>query len=244
MRLFIEKIARKIYIGWLYPHSRISYSQNGEDLILKDLFSRIGVKNPSYLDVGANEPFFISNTYLLYSKGSRGVCIEPNPWLYKKFKRKRKGDICINAGIAFDEKREADFYLFSKDASGLGTFSKEDAEFWEHTGNAIVGKHKPEAIIKMPLADINEVMGKYFSPHPNLISLDVEGLDLAIIKTIDFQKFRPEVFCVETLGYAPDNKENKNNELISYLLSQGYFIYADTYINSIFCRKEVYKAIQ
>ncbi len=242
MRLFIEKVFRKIQSS-IYPHSRISYSQNGEDLIIRDLFSRLGIQYPTYLDIGANEPFSISNTYLLYSKGSKGVCIEPNPGLFKKFRAKRKNDTCINAGIAFDEKREASFYVFPEEANGLGTFSKKDAEFWETTGNAAIGKFKINEVINIPLIDINEVMGQYFSPHPNFISIDVEGLDLPILQLIDFTKYQPEVFCVETLGYAANNKENKNTELISFLESKGYFVYADTFINTIFCRKASYKAL-
>ena len=244
MRLFIEKVLRKIFSGYLFPHTRISYSQNGEDIIIKDLFARMGIKHPSYLDIGSNEPFLISNTYLLYSKGSKGVCIEPNPYLYKKFKSKRKNDTCINAGIAFDEKVEADFYLFPKEANGLGTFSKQEAEFWKTTGNARVGRYKIEAVITMPLVRIDDVMQKHFSPHPNFISLDVEGLDLAILRTIDFNRFKPEVICVETLGYAANDKETKNRELIDFLISKGYFVYADTYINTLFCSREAYKAAQ
>ncbi len=242
MRLLIEKIFRKIYIR-LFRHSKISYSQNGEDLIIKDLFSHLGICQPSYLDIGANEPFLISNTYLFYSKGSKGVCIEPNLYLYKKFIRQRERDTCINAGIAFDEKTEADFYQFPKEANGLGTFSKQEAVFWETTGNEKVGKYKVEAIIKTPLVSINDIMEKYFKQHPNFISLDVEGLDLEILQTIDFIKYKPEVFCVETLGYSNDNKETKNKTLINLLESKGYFVYADTYINTIFCRKEIYKAL-
>jgi FkbM family methyltransferase len=244
MRLLIEKIIRKIYSGYLYPHTKVSYSQNGEDLIIKDLFARLRIENPSYLDIGANEPFQISNTYLLYSKGSKGVCVEPNLYLYKKFKRKRKRDTCINAGIAFNEQTEADFYLFPNEANGLGTFSKEEADFWETTGNVNIGKYKVEAVIKTPLININELMGKHFSSHPNFISLDVEGLDLAILKTIDFEKYQPEVFCIETIGYLDNDRECKNKELINFLESKGYFVYADTYINSIFCRKESYKTLQ
>lgn len=244
MRLFIEKSFRKIYSDFLFPHSRISYSQNGEDLIIRDLFNRLKIATPNYLDIGANEPVFISNTYLLYTKKSKGVCIEPNLYLYKKFKHKRKKDICINAGVAFDGKTEADFYLFSKEASGLGTFSKEEAEFWETKGNSVIGKHKVEAIIKTPLVNINDIMEKYFSPHPNFISLDVEGLDLQILQTINFEKFKPEVFCVETLGYENNDKEIKNTVLISFLERNGYFIFADTYINTIFCRKDIFHTLQ
>lgn len=243
MRLFIEKVLRKIYTGWLYPYTRISYSQNGEDLIIRDLLHRLRIKSPTYLDIGANEPFKISNTYLLYSKGNRGVCVEPNVHLYKKMLQKRPGDTCINAGIAFDEKREADFYLFPKEANGLGTFSKSEAEFWEQTGNERVGKYKVEKVVSVPLIDINEVMGKYFSPHPNFISIDVEGLDLQLLQSIDFTKYKPEVFCVETLAYSGSEKEVKNTALINFLTDRGYFVFADTYINTIFCRKDSYTAL-
>lgn len=242
MRLLVEKTIRKIFSGYLYPYSRVSYSQNGEDIIIRDLFARIGIKQPSYLDIGSNEPFYISNTYLLYTKGSKGVCVEPNPSLHKKFKKKRPRDICLNAGIAFNNETSADFYMFSGKASGLSTFSKEEAEFWEKTGNTVVGKHKIESVVKVRLLQINEIISQYFSPHPNFISLDVEGLDLAILETIDFGKHKPEIFCIETLGYAENDKETKNKPLIDFMISKGYFLYADTYINGIFCREDVYKA--
>lgn len=243
MRLFIEKLIRRIYTGYLFPYTRISYSQNGEDIIIKDLFARLGISRPTYLDIGANEPFYISNTYLLYSKGSSGVCIEPNSYLFKKFLKKRKRDICIHAGIAFNDLTEADFYQFPKKANGLGTFSKEEAEFWEKSGNERIGKFKIESIIKTKLVNVNEVMGQYFSPHPNFVSLDVEGLDLAILNTIDFNRFKPEVFCIETIGYTANNKEKKNIVINNFLESKGYFLYADTFINSIFCRKDAYKSL-
>lgn len=244
MRLFIEKVLRRIYTGFIFPYTKVSYSQNGEDIIIKDLFAKLGIKKPSYLDIGANEPFSISNTYLFYSKGSTGVCIEPNPHLFKTFKHKRGKDICINAGIAFDDKSEADFYLFPKEANGLGTFSKEEAEFWESTGNSVIGKYRIESVLRIPLVNINDVIKEYFNPYPNFISLDVEGLDLAILKTLDFTTYKPDVFCIETIGYTNNDKETKNYNLISFLESKGYFVYADTYINTIFCRKEIYKAIQ
>jgi hypothetical protein len=132
--------------------------------------------------------------------------------------------------------------MFPDNVSGLGTFSKEEATFWETTGNAVVGKHKVASIIKIPLLTINSLMEIYFSPHPNLLSLDVEGLDLAILKTIDFSRFHPEVICVETLGYGENDKEFKNRDIISFLESNGYFVYADTYINTIFCRTKIYRA--
>ncbi|MBI5372028.1 MAG: FkbM family methyltransferase [Sphingobacteriales bacterium] len=238
----IKAFLKKWLARAVFPHLRSSYSQSGEDIILCDLFSRLGIDRPSYLDIGANEPVALSNTYRLYKRGSRGVCLEPNPRLYRKFLSKRKGDTVLNAGVAFDNRTEADYYLFEGNAHGFSTFSKADADFWVHTGNEKVGRFKIESVIRTPLLSINEILQKHFPSHPNLISIDVEGLDLQILKMIDFSSCQIEVICVETLVYKENNKETKNDELINFLKEAGYFRYADTYINTIFCRKEAYKA--
>src|ERR1043165_8555860 len=76
-----------------------SFSQVGEDRIVHFLFQSLGIDKPSYIDIGANNPVLDSNTYYFYLLGSTGVIIEPDPELYKKLRRKRRKDICINAGI-------------------------------------------------------------------------------------------------------------------------------------------------
>ena len=236
-------IIKRILARNIFPHLRSSYSQSGEDIIICDLFSRLGINKPTYFDIGCNEPVALSNTYRLYKRGSTGVCIEPNPRLYKKFSKKRRKDITINAGIAFDSRKEAEYYLFADNAHGFSTFSKEDADFWVNIGNDKVGRFKIEKVLKLPLFSINEILATKFSECPNFISLDVEGLDLQILKSIDFEKYQPDVFCVETLIYTSNNKEEKNTQIIQFMESNGYFIYADTYINTIFCKKQSYKAL-
>lgn len=243
----IKKIlvpVKTILVKLFFRHIRRSYSQSGEDIIISDLFTRLGIIHATYLDIGANEPVSLSNTYRLYTMGSSGVCVEPNPILFKKLQTKRKRDTCLNTGVAFDERKEADYYMFSDNLHGLNTFSKEEAAFWENTGNEQIGKHKIEKTIRMKLVDINELMQKYFNPYPNLVSIDVEGLDLEILKTINFDRFKPEVFCIETLQFQGNNKESKNRQLIGFLEEKGYFVYADTYINSILCLKSVYTALR
>lgn len=232
---------KKLLINSFFPHIRSSYAQSGEDIIICDLFSRLGISNPSYLDIGANDPVSLSNTYRLYKRGSKGVCMEPNPVMFKKIVAERKRDMCINAGVAFDDNREADFYMFTQKAHGLNTFSKADADFWEHTGSESLGKFKVEKVVKTPLIAVNDIMSKYFSPHPNLVSIDVEGLDLQIAKMINFDLYKPEVFCIETLQHIGVKQEVKNKQLIDFFVSKDYFVYADTYINTIFCRRDAYK---
>lgn len=205
------------------------------------MFSRLGIKTPRYLDIGANEPVALSNTYRLYTRGSRGVCVEPNPVLAAKLVEKRKGDTVLQSGVAYNESREADYFVFPHALHGLNTFSREEARFWEETGNSEIGRSKVEKVIRMKLIDINELMEKYFTNGPDFVSLDVEGLDLDILKTIDFNRYRPHAFCIETLRFEKDDKESKNEEIIRFMTGKGYFIYADTYINTIFCHRDSYK---
>jgi hypothetical protein len=136
-------------------------------------------------------------------------------------------------GVGITSDTEAPFYVMS--SSTLSTFSKEEAERMVSNG-----KEKIEEVITIPLITFAEVIRGYMSSCPNFISLDVEGLDLAILKTIDFSVYRPEVFCLETLTYTEDNSEEKIMPTIEFMLGKGYFIYADTYLNTIFVDKDAW----
>jgi FkbM family methyltransferase len=232
----MKNLFRKIITRYILPDSQVAYAQSGEDLILAHLFYKAGIQHPSYLDIGANHPAFISNSYYFYLRGSTGVCIEPNPYLYKKIKKTRPKDIVINAGVGITEEAEADFYLFPDSAHGLSTFSKAEADYWGKEGMKNAGKIAYEKVITVPLVTINSIIEKHFRDCPDFISLDVEGLDLAILKSLDYTRYSPKVICVETLLYGANQRETKNEEVINFLKGKGYVIYADTYVNTIFTK--------
>jgi FkbM family methyltransferase len=210
-----------------------SYSQCGEDLIIKFIFYVLGNPNPSYVDIGAYHPKKFSNTFLFYDSGSTGVCIEPDPYLLKIYAKKRLRDICLNVGVGVGESKAADFFVFS--VKTLNTFSEGEAN------KCIAYGQKLEKVIQVPLANINSILQQYFSDKaPNFISLDIEGLDFEVIQSFDFSKYRPEVFCIETLTYSEDKSERKIVDIIEYMKSQEYFVYADTYINTIFVDKNAW----
>lgn len=227
---FIWLQYKKIYKTSLlrYP----SYSQAREDVIVNILFKSFGVTQFSYLDIGANHPDFISNTYLFYKQGCRGVCVEPNRRLYEKHRRVRPEDVCLNVGVGVDEQREADFYLFTGLADGLSTFSKKEADHWANVGMKGVGCFKPEKVIKIPLMPINEIIAT--TRVPDFLSIDVEGMDLSVLKTLDFNKYMIKCICVETLRYNQDGQTFRDTELMTFMKSAGYSVYADTGINTIY----------
>ncbi|MEO8765033.1 MAG: FkbM family methyltransferase [Ginsengibacter sp.] len=225
---------RKLVNKVILPHSQLTYAQSGEDLILSNLFYKLSIDKPSYVDIGANHPSYISNTYYFYLRGSRGVCVEPNLFLFEKIKKLRKGDTVLNVGAGFDDQTEADFYLFPESAHGLSTFSKVEAEYWKTTGMKKVGKIAYEKVIKVQLLNINTILNEYCKKVPDFISIDVEGLDLAILQSLDFNLYEPKVFIVETLKYDGNQKEFKNQEIIDFMTAKGYDVYADTHVNTIF----------
>jgi len=225
---------KKILNLW-EKHSHTSYAQSGEDRIISFIFDWIQVKSPTYLDIGAHHSSWLSNTYLFYKNGSSGVCIEPDPYLFSEIKRTRKRDTCLNIGISSAAQEMADFYVMT--SRSLNTFSKEDALRCQETRN--FGEQKIEKIIQVPLYTVNDIMAKYCSNGVNLISVDVEGLDFEIVKSFDFQKYQPEIFCIETLRYDENGILQKNNELIKFMKEKEYSIYGETYINTIFVSKEV-----
>ena len=152
--------------------------------------------------------------------------MEPDPSLFKEFVKKRPHDFNLNYGVGVSSGK-ADFFIMS--TSTLNTFSKAEAERYQSYGNQRI-----EKTLKIELKTINEIIAKTFEKCPNFVSLDVEGLDYLILQNFDFEKYRPEVFCLETLSYTEDKLERKLTEIIELMHAKGYMTYADTYINTIF----------
>ena len=164
---YLKKIVRRLFL----PESQSGYSQFGEDLIISHLFHGLGIRQPTYLDIGANHPKFISNTYYFYERGSHGVLVEPNPRLSRKLRSARPRDIVLEIGIGSASKTEAELYIFGGVFDGLSTFSKTEATHWETVGMKGHGPISHEAVLRVPMVPVNEVIDSQFrGGAPNLLS--------------------------------------------------------------------------
>lgn len=230
----IKEVLRKIKHTF-FPQPIIikeynSYSQAGEDAVLAFLFEDKKMKSVSYLDIGTNKPDNLNNTYLLYKKGSTGVCVEADVTLVPAIQKVRPNDKVIHAGVAVGDSKEADFYIF--DITGLNTFDKEEAE-----KRAAFGTYKIKEVVRVPLISINQIIKENFISYPDFLSIDIEGLDLAVLQSLDFEKYPVSVICVETCTYSENHIRPKDHSIVEFVLSKGYEVYADTYINTIFVNK-------
>jgi len=76
---------------------------------------------------------------------------------------------------------------------------------------------------------------------PQYLSIETEGVDEIIIKEIDFENNYPIVICIETILFSTSGNGIKNTKLIEYIECNGYILYADTNINTIFVRKSLWR---
>lgn len=212
----------------LYGHK--SYSQEGEDMILRRIFEH--VESGFYIDIGAHHPKRFSNTYFFYKKGWSGINIDAMPGIKKRFDKVRPRDKTIEAAVA-NERKEMTYYIFNDPA--INTFDYISAQKSISNNYRVVKKQKiVTKMLKEILAD-NVPNDKKI----NFMDIDVEGLDLEVIKSNDFDLYRPEYILIESHGAAVNDIQN--NEIYKFLSEKKYELFAKTVQTLIF--KDVYREI-
>jgi FkbM family methyltransferase len=204
------------------PFQNISYSQEGEDLILERIF--INRETGFFIDIGAHHPFRFSNTYLFYKKGWKGINIDPNPNSKQLFDAMRPRDINVELGIS-DQKGELNYYNFQEKA--LNTFSEPLAKQY------LDGNWKLENIIKIQTITLAEILNTHLSSNQRIdfMTVDVEGLEKEVLSSNDWAKYKPEMILVEMLDSSINSLSE--TEIARFLFGLGYFLFAKTF-NTVF----------
>jgi FkbM family methyltransferase len=241
-----------------FPHDfRVEYayetfSQCGEDRILAFLFSQLGIPTPRYLDVGTWHPCTGNNTYLFYLTGAKGVCVEPNPDLASLIREKRPRDKLLNVGVSAEKPGPCRYYLFED--CQYNTFDAEEAAARARSCRQPILKE-----VSLPVVSLESILTDYFPDGLELLSLDTEGLDLTLLKSLNYKRHRPLAICVETVGFSetlvkpksnvitslPSHEyqtvelseslaKPRSNVITSILAAHGYALFADTFVNTIY----------
>lgn len=184
----MTKLEYKGHQDQRYGH--ITYAQHGDDLMIANIFTLLGIAQPTYLDIGAHHPTTISNTALLYARGSKGVNIEANPLLISEFKKLRPLDTTVNIGVAVENGTKV-FHMWG-DTSGRNTFSEDEVR-------SLSDKHKIYRTMNLPVLTIDEIILRFCrGTYPDLLTMDIEGLDYDVLKSANFSKSCPKIIVTET----------------------------------------------
>ena len=216
----------KFWSGVVKRNKVETYSQEGEDIIVRKLFQYCD--SGFFVEVGAHHPTRYSNTYYLYKQGWRGIIIEPMPEMIQQFNKIRPRDINLGIGIS-DSEGEMTYYIFHEKA--LNTFSKELADERKKFCTF-------DYEVKVKLCRLDSILNNYRDQIPkiDLLSIDAEGFDLQVLKSNNWDKYVPKVIMVEVIGVGIE--EISTTRISKFLSGKGYKLVAKTLSTCIFIHNQ------
>lgn len=208
-----------VHVKGLLTHgfSRKYYGQLGEDVVLGHIFLK--EKKGFYVDVGAYHPMHYSNTYLLHKKGWTGINIDPNPSSIFLFNIHRRKDVNLNYGVGEKEENRR-YFIFNHQS--CNTFSSDQKDLMLKKSFIKLIKETP--IRCLPL---QKILDKHASGKEiDFLNVDVEGMSMEILRSLDWNKARPRVICVEDDDFDFLKKDDFGSEVFSFLFQRSYVLYA------------------
>ncbi|CAN5375694.1 hypothetical protein BH20VER3_BH20VER3_02520 [soil metagenome] len=226
VRHAIYKVRERLGLVRQPCYHTMAYSQEGEDLILQRTFG--SQASGFYVDIGAHHPQRFSNTYLLYKSGWRGINVDAAPGSMNIFRKERPRDINLELAIGEGECSSRTFYIFNEPA--LNTFDAELAQ--SRTGNEFKGTILSKQGVA--IRSLEAVLREYLPPGTTIdfLTVDVEGLDLEVLRSNNWKQYRPRYVLAECYGIPMSALPEDG--IYQYMLSQGYELAAKTVNTLIF----------
>lgn len=173
----------------------VSFSQFGEDVFLLSYF---GDEIGTYVDVGAFHPFHLSNTLLLHRHGWRGMNIEPDPDAFALFHAYRPRDVNLRYAISTGE--------------GIVAFSRAGS-FSGINDGSYLWRGMAADTIEVETRTLAAVVAEHGAEDSQFLCVDCEGHDLEVLRSNDWERFRPRVIAAE---------EHEGRSVAEFLGGVGY----------------------
>jgi FkbM family methyltransferase len=163
------------------------------------------------VDVGAYDPFWISNSWIFEQKGWDTYCIEPNPNCIPRLKEFRKN--VLEFACASENSDDAELFIYSCQSAGPNLENKDS---WQgeaagtglldhglHHWPYLASSHKQwqSGVVKVKTRTLDWLMENIIQKdHMDYLSIDVERNELAVLKGVDLLRWNPKVIAIENLG--------------------------------------------
>ena len=213
-------IIHNIYIKHKFFIKKKSYAMDNEDTAVLNYFK--DKENGFYVDVGCYHPIHRNNTYLLHKKNWNGINIDTSQFSIDLFNHMRPDDLNYNCAIS--NKNEIISLFYQKELSQLSTTDKDQAE------TVFQGHIKEKSIQAFTLDEILN-RDKFKDVKIDFLDIDVEGTDLKVLEGLSFDKFKPELVCVEIHA-----KEIKKSDIYNFLTDKNYELLWSGVFSHIFKR--------
>ena len=185
-----------------------------------------------YLDIGCFHPTRHNNTFSMYKKGWKGINIDMNPLSIELFEFCRPRDINLNVAISNDNLEKKVYFL--GDLNTQNTLDNNQLNFLKSHHNVrdheIVEK-------KIKTQNINSILDKFKFYNIDFMNLDVEGHEIEVLKSIDFNKINIKFLCVEIINHNQESIE-KGKKIHSYLTLNRYQLIKQLDFNYIYKKYE------
>jgi FkbM family methyltransferase len=228
LRCLPKFISHNIIQRYISNHNNVSFSQEGEDLLLARYFE--AVPSGFYVDIGAHHPTRFSNTYLFYLRGWTGINIEPNSNAISLFNEIRHHDKNLNYGVG-NATDKLKYYCFNEAA--LNTFS------FEQKNNVL---KKPQYFVTeeklIEVKRVEDILDNYLTKDQKIdfMNIDTEGYDLNVLQSNNWDKYRPLLVLVEDFEFSTHSF--MQSPISRFMLSVEYEFYAKTVLTIIFKDKK------
>jgi FkbM family methyltransferase len=164
-------------------------------------------KKGLYIDLGCYHPLKYSQTYKLYKFGWRGINLDISKESIDLFNIFRPHDKNLNLGVS--TKSETRNAYFEKKISTLSSLNKDQLK---------ISNRENKIIRKVETTSIKELFEKNGILEVDFLKIDCEGMDLDILKTLNFDKYKINFLSVEFIYSSGDfiNKKNNNIESVHH----------------------------
>lgn len=183
--------------------------------LFQDLFVafKLGEKRRGFfVEFGATNGIDLSNTYYLEKTlGWRGVLAEPYPIWHQALRKNRKKAALDFRCVWTESGKEVEF---------LATAQPELATVKSHATSDHHGARrlKDARKIRVSTVSLNDLLKEHRVPRVfDYLSIDTEETEYLILKTLDFERYRPRIITVEH-NFNPRHR----TRIRALLEGQGY----------------------
>lgn len=196
------------------------YSQFGQDIIISEIFKK--KQNGYFVDLGANNGIFFSNTYLLEKNYNwTGICIDGNTNTFQALTDNRVNSICVNKIVCDQTGQTLDFCVVTVDVlCALINYADTAVDYLQADG----------ILIPVETITLTDILDQNNAPtNIDYLSIDTNGAEYQVLQGIDFNKYTFGVLTVEH-----SNISQKQTNIRDFLATKGYILYKELFTDDIF----------